>query len=59
MLKMDKSVLATITSGGSGYQVGDVVGITTIGLSTGGSGTVGVMVNLLLLVLEWQMNYFR
>jgi len=31
----------TITSGGSGYQVGDVVGITTIGLSTGGSGTVG------------------
>ncbi len=32
----------TITSGGSGYQVGDVVGITTIGLSTGGSGTVGV-----------------
>ena len=32
---------ATITSGGSGYQVGDVLGITTIGLSTGGSGTVG------------------
>tara|TARA_B100001175_G_scaffold262601_1_gene232024 strand:+ start:1039 stop:8625 length:7587 start_codon:yes stop_codon:yes gene_type:complete len=32
---------ATITSGGSGYQVGDVIGITTIGLSTGGSGTVG------------------
>ena len=31
----------TITSGGSGYEVGDVVGITTIGLSTGGSGTVG------------------
>jgi len=31
----------TITSGGSGYQIGDVVGITTIGLSTGGSGTVG------------------
>jgi hypothetical protein len=32
---------ATITSGGSGYQVGDVIGITTIGLSTGGNGTVG------------------
>jgi hypothetical protein len=31
----------TITSGGSGYQVGDVVGITTIGLSGGDSGTVG------------------
>ena len=31
----------TVTSGGSGYEVGDVVGITTIGLSTGGSGTVG------------------
>jgi len=31
----------TITSGGSGYEVGDVVGITTIGLSTGASGTVG------------------
>ena len=29
------------TSGGSGYQIGDVVGITTIGHSTGGSGTVG------------------
>ena len=33
---------ATITSGGTGYSVGDVLGITTIGLSTGGSsGTVG------------------
>jgi len=32
---------ATITSGGTGYSVGDVIGITTIGLSTGGSGTVG------------------
>ncbi len=32
---------ATISSGGSGYSVGDVLGITTIGLSTGGSGTVG------------------
>jgi len=31
----------TVTSGGSGYEVGDVVGITTIGLSTGSSGTVG------------------
>ena len=32
---------ATITSGGTGYSVGDVLGITTIGISTGGSGTVG------------------
>ena len=32
---------ATITSGGTGYSVGDVLGITTIGLSTGGNGTVG------------------
>ena len=32
----------TITSGGSGYQVGDVVGMTTIGLSGGDSGTVGI-----------------
>ena len=32
---------ATITNGGTGYSVGDVLGITTIGLSTGGSGTVG------------------
>jgi len=32
---------ATITSGGTGYSVGDVLGITTIGISTGGDGTVG------------------
>ncbi len=32
---------ATITNGGTGYSVGDVLGITTIGLSTGGDGTVG------------------
>jgi len=32
---------ATITNGGTGYSVGDVLGITTIGISTGGSGTVG------------------
>ena len=32
---------ATISSGGSGYTVGDVLGITTIGLATGGNGTVG------------------
>ncbi len=32
---------ATITNGGTGYSAGDVLGITTIGLSTGGSGTVG------------------
>jgi len=33
---------ATISNGGTGYSVGDVVGITTIGLSTGGNGTVGM-----------------
>ena len=32
---------ATISNGGTGYSVGDVLGITTIGISTGGSGTVG------------------
>ena len=36
------AVAATIASGGTGYSIGDVVGITTIGLSTGGNGTVGM-----------------